>query len=163
MLSLCLEALLKALVLVGLCLCVCVQDYLHSKAIHRWLTVLFFITLDEFFLFLALLQKWQKCTFCLFVYLFMTSLGLHCLSWAFSGCGELGRLSCCRRQAPLWWYKGLVAPRHVGSSWIRDPTCVPFIGRWILNHRVTREVLHFCLSFSSGLRKRAFTFSHQAY
>ena len=29
---------------------------------------------------------------------------------------------------------GLVALRHVGSSWIRDQTCVSWIGRWILYH-----------------------------
>ena len=29
---------------------------------------------------------------------------------------------------------GLVAPRHVGSSRIRDPTPVSYIGRWILCH-----------------------------
>ena len=36
---------------------------------------------------------------------------------------------------------GLVAPRHVGSSRIRDWTRVPYIGRWILNHCATRETL----------------------
>ena len=35
---------------------------------------------------------------------------------------------------------GLVAPRHVGSSRARDQTCVPCIGRQILNHCTTREV-----------------------
>ena len=35
---------------------------------------------------------------------------------------------------------GLVAPWHVGSSQTRDQTCVPCIGRWILNHCATREV-----------------------
>ena len=38
---------------------------------------------------------------------------------------------------------GLVAPRHVESSWTRDQTPVPCIGRWILYHWTTREVLHF--------------------
>ena len=36
---------------------------------------------------------------------------------------------------------GLVAPRHVGSSQTRAQTRVPCIGRWILNHCATREVL----------------------
>ena len=44
----------------------------------------------------------------------------------------------------LWaqwlWYTGLVAPLHVGSSWIRDWTHVPCIGRQILSHWTTREV-----------------------
>ena len=34
---------------------------------------------------------------------------------------------------------GLVAPRHVGSSWTRDRTRVPCIGRQTLNHCATRE------------------------
>ena len=36
---------------------------------------------------------------------------------------------------------GLVAPRYVGSSWTRARTCVPSIGRQILNHCATREAL----------------------
>ena len=34
----------------------------------------------------------------------------------------------------------LAAPWHVGSSWTRDRTCVPCIGRQILNHWTIREV-----------------------
>ncbi|KAJ8781153.1 hypothetical protein J1605_011137 [Eschrichtius robustus] len=34
---------------------------------------------------------------------------------------------------------GLVAPRHVGSSQTRARTCVPCVGRQILNHYATRE------------------------
>ena len=37
------------------------------------------------------------------------------------------------------WRKGLVAPRHVGSSPSRARTRVPCIGKWILNHCTTRE------------------------
>ena len=36
-----------------------------------------------------------------------------------------------RTQAPFSWLMGLVAPWHVKSS---------RVGRWILNHRATREV-----------------------
>ena len=36
---------------------------------------------------------------------------------------------------------GLVALQHVASSRIRDWTCVPWFGRWILYHWTTREVL----------------------
>ena len=36
---------------------------------------------------------------------------------------------------------GWVAPWHVGSFWTRARTRVPCIGRWILNHCATREVL----------------------
>ena len=35
---------------------------------------------------------------------------------------------------------GLVAPRHVGSSWTRAQNRVPCIGRRILNHYTTGEV-----------------------
>ena len=37
--------------------------------------------------------------------------------------------------------RGLVAPRHVGSSHTRARTRVPCIGRQILNHCATREAL----------------------
>ena len=32
-----------------------------------------------------------------------------------------------------------LAPRHVGSSGIRDGTGVPCIAKWLLNHETTRE------------------------
>ena len=120
---------------------------------------------------MVLVQKWQKCILCLFVYLFLYGFAgsfllvsgflwlwrarasLSCSVWA-SHCGGL---SCCCTPA-LLCCKGLAAPRHVGSSWVQDRTRVPFIGRWILMHCVTREVLHFCLSFSPDLRKRTFIF-----
>ena len=35
---------------------------------------------------------------------------------------------------------GLSGPMYVGSSWTRDGICVPFIGRLILYHRITKEV-----------------------
>ena len=38
----------------------------------------------------------------------------------------------------------LSCPWHVESSWTRDRTHVPCIGRWILNHCTTREVLNDC-------------------
>ena len=46
----------------------------------------------------------------------------------------------------LWaqqlWQMGLVAPRHVESSWTRDQASVPCIGGWTLNHWTSREVSH---------------------
>ena len=53
-------------------------------------------------------------------------------------------LSRCGAQAPdaqaqYLWLTGLVAPWHVGSSQTRARTCVPCIGRQILNHCATRE------------------------
>ena len=41
----------------------------------------------------------------------------------------------------LLWHVGLVALWHVWSSWTRNRTCIPFIGRQTLNHWTTREVL----------------------
>ena len=62
----------------------------------------------------------------------------------FSSCGMGAQqlwLAGSRAQAKQLWCTGLVAPRHVASSWTRDPTHVPCVGRWILNHSATREVL----------------------
>ena len=39
----------------------------------------------------------------------------------------------------------LVALQHVGNSQIRDRNHVPCIGRWILNHWTTKEVLIYVL------------------
>ena len=44
------------------------------------------------------------------------------------------------------WRTGLVAPRHVGSSWTRARTRVPCIGRRILNHCATREAQIYCFN-----------------
>ena len=44
-----------------------------------------------------------------------------------------------RAQAEQWRHSGLVAPRHVEPSWIRDGICVSCIGRWVLYHGTTRE------------------------
>ena len=38
-----------------------------------------------------------------------------------------------------WWFSGSVALRHVGSSWTRDRTHVPWVARQILNQQTTRE------------------------
>ena len=85
----------------------------------------------------------------------MVALGLRCYTWAFFSCSEQGLLFTvvrgllivCRAQAlgtqvQELWFTGLVATWHVGSSRTRDGTCVPCIGRQILNHWTTREVLH---------------------
>ena len=45
----------------------------------------------------------------------------------FSSCGS-------RAQAQWLGHTALVVPQHVGSSWIRNRTCVFCIGRWILYH-----------------------------
>ena len=61
-----------------------------------------------------------------------------------SRCGtralESASFSNCSAWAQQLWCTALVAPQHVGSSWTRDQTRVPCIGRQILNHSATREV-----------------------
>ena len=61
----------------------------------------------------------------------------------FSSCGMRAQqlwLAGPRAQTQQLWCMGLVASRHVGSSWTRARTCVPCIDRQILNHCTTREV-----------------------
>ena len=95
----------------------------------------------------------------IFISLFLATLRLHCcaasfLLWSlgsrceeFSSCSS--RLTSCGSQALEhgWqlWCTGLIAPRYVGYSPTRDWTDVPCIGRQILNHWTTREVLTWCL------------------
>ena len=67
--------------------------------------------------------------------------------------GQEGFSSCDMRAQQLWlpgsraraqklWPTGLVALLHVRSSWIRDWTCISWIGSWILYHWATREALN---------------------
>ena len=44
-------------------------------------------------------------------------------------------------QTQEWWPTGLVAPGLVIPSRTRDRTCIPCIGRWILNQWPTQEAL----------------------
>ena len=63
------------------------------------------------------------------------------------------RCSSCSSWAQQLWCIGFAAPWHVGSSQTRDETCVPCIGRWILNHWAIREALFaFFFFFSNHLR-----------
>ena len=61
----------------------------------------------------------------------------------FSSCSaqasHRGGFHCCRARAQELRRTDLVALWHVGSSWIRDRTCVSCTGRQILYHWVTRE------------------------
>ena len=101
----------------------------------------------------------------------MAVLGLRFCARAFSSCGKWGPLfiavrgpltiaaSRCRAQAPdaqaqQLWLTGLVAPRHVGSSQTRARTCVPCIGRQILNHCATGKP---CLEYSYLRSSHSFT------
>ena len=113
---------------------------------------LFFSNISCLFLFF-----FKVCLF-IFGHARMACTGFCALGWqaqAFSTCGEVERPShvvhrphcggfSCRRA--WWWYSGLVASWHVGSSHIRDWTHVPCIARQILNHWTTWEVLFLFLS-----------------
>ena len=62
----------------------------------------------------------------------------------FSSCGTRTQplwLAGSRAQAQQLWCMGPVTPRLVGSSRTRARTCVPCVGRRILNHCATREAL----------------------
>ena len=99
----------------------------------------------------------------------MVVLGLHCLVPAFSSCSERGLLFIAvvslvvehgLQQLPHTGFSswgsqaleqslcscGLAASWHVESSLTRDQTRVPCIGRQILTHCATREIL--CIFFS---------------
>ena len=63
---------------------------------------------------------------------------LSCSAWASPGVG----FSWCRGQAlGCSVVVSLAAPQEMESSQRRDQTRVPSIGRWILNHCTSREVL----------------------
>ena len=55
--------------------------------------------------------------------------------------GAEHRLSSCRLWDQQLWCTGLAAPGYVGSSLTRGQTCVSCIGKQMLNHWTTREVL----------------------
>ena len=101
------------------------------------------------YLFLVLFKK--------LINLFLPALGLRCCARAFSSCSEQGLLFVAVRGL-LIAVASLVAEhrlqyagfsscgarvqllRGMRSSRTRNQTCVPCIGRWILNHCATREV-----------------------
>ena len=103
--------------------------------------------------------QYNTAQFCLF----LAVLGLRCCAWISSSCGKQGLLviAACRPslQCPLCQAQALgsqasiVAAHGLGScgTWVsccidveysqtEDGTCVPCIGRRILNHRITRKV-----------------------
>ena len=122
------------------------------------------------------------------LFLFLAVLGLRLLSGLFSSCGKRGylQLQCtgfsllwvlwpslgfrsCSLQAPYGgaqklWCVGLVAPKHMGSSPIRDQTHVPSIGRWILYHWPTRDVPSFLSPpHLSSILDQPYPPSHQGF
>ena len=55
-------------------------------------------------------------------------------------CGLLIAEAPLAAQHELQGAQASVVALHVESSWIRDQTCVPCIGRWVLHHWTTRVV-----------------------
>ena len=92
------------------------------------------------------------------IYLFIFSCAASSLLCrAFSSCGELWykglslwwllllKRKGSRAQAQQLWCRGLVASQPVESSWTRDQPYVSCIGRQILKHWITREILPYIL------------------
>ena len=64
-----------------------------------------------------------------------------CKAWARGAWHQRLQLTGCKHGlSSCVWHMHLVALRHVESSWTRDQTHVPCIGRQILIHCTTREV-----------------------
>ena len=83
----------------------------------------------------------------LWVFVAVCGLSLAALSGGYSLVGVHGLIAVVsliaepgsRVRAQQLWCMGLVALGHVGSSRIRDLTCAPCIGRWILNPWTSRQ------------------------
>ena len=125
---------------------------LQPKCLYPFVDPLFF----PFFLFLNYVFIFLHRVYiaaCELSLVALSRAALHCSAWAFPGSG----FSRCGAQAvgvQAQWLRtqaqrllistcGLVALRHVGSSWTRDQSHAPCIDRQILNHWTTREILHF--------------------
>ena len=77
---------------------------------------------------------------------------------------RLEGFSSCSTWAQQLWCQGLVALQHVESSWTRDQTCVPCIGRRIPIHCTTGEVLMIFIASIDALGLRnTFIFSRDCF
>ena len=59
------------------------------------------------------------------------------------------------------WGTGSVAPQNVESSWTRDQTSDPCVGRWVPIHCTTRE--SYVIILSSGVSPPLFVFLNLAH
>ena len=80
---------------------------------------------------------------------------LWCMGFSLQWLLLLGSMSSRAHWLQLLWHMGLVALRHMGSSWTRDRTCGSHTGRWTPIHWATREV-PFYQCFLSILQKVVF-------
>ena len=97
--------------------------------------------------------------FIIYFWLHWVFVAMHGLSWVSvsGGCSSLPQVdfsvlqsTACRHVGSVFATQGLIALRHVGSSWTRDWIHVPCILGQILNHWTTREVpLPNCLIINS--------------
>ena len=117
--------------------------YLFFKKQDQYLfLILFFGCFGSLLLRVGFLQCKQGLLFVVLCRLLIVVAFLRCGAWAQAhGLQQLQLwLAGSRAQAQQLWRTGLVAPQLVGSSRTRARTCVPCIGRWILNCCATREV-----------------------
>ena len=125
---------------------------LHQKVYHQIFFKLnsYLFIFNFFILFLYFWVHWVfvACTGFSLQWLLLCSMGSRCVG--FSSCGTWAQqlwLTDSRAQAQQLWHTGLVAPWHVGFSWTRARTrartCVPCIGRRILNQCTTGEALYY--------------------
>ena len=107
---------------------------LTKNLLYNWLKVHFLAVQSFFFFFLILfIYCWLLWAFVALVsgvvaLQLLIAVSSHWRAWAHS------------KQAQELWHTCSVVPRQVESSQTRDQSHVPCIGRWILNHRTTREV-----------------------
>ena len=117
--------------------------FLFTLFVYFWLRWVFVAACG---LFLVVASRGYSSLWCagqsLWWLLLLQSMGSRRMG--FSSCGMRAQqlwLTGSRAQAQWLWRMGLVALQHVGSSWTRAQTHAPCIGRQILNHGATREVL----------------------
>ena len=67
-----------------------------------------------------------------FLHLLLSNCGAHCGGFSHCRAQGLGPVSFSTLGAQLLWDTGLVALRHVVSSWTRDRTCVSCFDRQVL-------------------------------
>ena len=139
---------------------------LYFKRLYHKLSILLILMGTWFVSSFELLQTQLLWTFFLKYLLFLAILDISCCVQAFSSCSKQGHSSLwCISFSLQWllfqwsmgfrcmdsvvaalrlywahqlWCMGFVAQQHMESSWTRDQTCVPYIGRQIPNHWTNR-------------------------
>ena len=120
--------------------CNFVHSFIHSFISHTFLKINLFIYLFIY----GCVGSSLRCTGFLLRWLLLlqSTCSRHTGFSSYGTWAEQLWLSGSRAQAQQLGLMGLVAPRHVGSSWTRAQTGVSCIGRQVLNHCATRAVPH---------------------